>query len=209
MRIMIAAILLTTSTLAIAQPMPGYEVIEPSEKQMRQLQALTPQSVLESITIEDDELERIATITTENAWSSKGKFTDRVRSDNLLRAFVNKTTGNVIYQLYQSVSYNNEWRNFQTANYSTSQGLAAADLVTIDKEVVACYSMCSYREVVGFDLPTEVVEEIAAQYSPGNSPLWRYRLKGNGLDWEDRIAPAEAAGLLMAVEAYQNGRGGD
>lgn len=186
-----------------AQPIAGEEVIEPSEKQLRQLRALSPASVEKLISINDDSLEAVATLTTEPVWKSKGGFTDKVRSDNFLRAFIDKRTGKVRYQLYQQVTYSGDWRRFTSVNFATADGPVAAELTPIVEEVVTCsYGICVHREVVGFDVPREVLDQLANQYSAERLDFWRFRFKGRGgLDWEDRISPAEIAGLLRAVDA--------
>lgn len=189
---------------SLAQPVAGLEVIEPGERQKRQLQALTPERVLADINVSDDDLDTVATLTSEKVWSSRGGLTARVRSDNFLRAFIGKTSGEVRYQLYQEVTYGDDWRRFSSVNYATPSGPARAEVNVITREVVTCdYGSCVFREVIGFDLSRELMEEIAAGYTPGNSTMWRFRFRGqNGLDWEDRIAPAEAAGMLLAVDRY-------
>lgn len=198
--------LLTSAVLATAaHAQTKEERIEPSRGQMAKLQALTPEQVATQVTINDDDLEPIATLTTERVYRSNGGFTDPVRSDNFLRAFIDKRTGTVRYQFYQSVTCNFIRRNFTTANYATPSGPIGVPLVSIANEVVVCPAGgCTYREVVGFDMSPELLVSIAASYAPGASPLWRVRFKAqNGVDWEDRMAPAEAAGLLLAVKAYQ------
>lgn len=189
---------------AAAQLIAGEEVIEPSAKQMRQLQALTPEAVRDAMTISDDELETVATITSEKVWKSRGKFTDKVRSDNFLRAFIDKSSGAVRYQLYQEITYSGDWRRITSVNYATPNGPVSTPVASISREVISCdYGLCVYREVVGFDIPSDQLQAIAASYKPGQSKLWRFRFKGqSGLDWEDRLAPAEAAGLLLAVRAH-------
>ena len=53
-------------------------------------------------------------------------------------------------------------------------------------------------------LPLGQMEAIAATYAQGNSPLWRFKFKAqNGLDLEDRMAPVEVAGMLLAVDKYK------
>lgn len=198
------ALLAATATMASAQDRSRYEVNELSDKQLRQLQALTPEKIAQDIVIQDDALEPVAVLSTEKAWVARGGFTDPVRSDNLLRALIMKSSGEVRFQLYHEVTYTDDWRRFDRINYLSDGAPASAPLRSLAQEVLTCqYGPCVHREVVAFDLPRELVEDIAAQYVPGASPLWRYRLKArNGFDWDDRLAPAEAAGLLMAVEKY-------
>ena len=190
---------------ATANAQTKEEVIEPNEKQMAMLQALTPQGVADLAVVEGDELEPSVTITTEKAYKSRGAFTDRVRSDNFLRAFITKRTGAARYQLYQTVTYGTEWRNFNAAVFSVDGEAKAAEVVPIAREILTCaMSACVYIETVAFNLDERTLEKIASLYVAGRSPLWRFRFKAkNGVNWEDRIAPAEAAGMLEAVRRYR------
>jgi hypothetical protein len=179
-------------------------VIEPSPKQLNALQSLSPADVAARVVINDDDLEPVATLTTAAAYSSRGAFTDRVRSDNFLRAFVNKTTGATSFQLYQSITYTSEWRNFQSVNFATPSGTQSAPIVKISHRVDCQFGPCVIFDEVGFDVSGDTMRAIANTYVAGNSPLWRFRFKAqNGIDWEDRMAPAEVAGMLLAVESYK------
>jgi hypothetical protein len=202
-------ILALIASPCLAQPITGEEVIEPSPKQLAQLRALTPESVEGQVSIKTDSLEPLITVTSDKVWKSNGKFTDKVRSDNFLRAFIDKRTGEVRYQLYQEVTYTGEWRRFASVHYETSSGPASAQIAPISQEVIGCsFGLCAYREAIGFDVPRQVLEEVAGRYSTRDPAFWRFRFKGqNGLDWEDRIAPAEVAGLLRAVDRQVNSLG--
>ncbi|MGN6358144.1 MAG: hypothetical protein ACTHLU_11790 [Novosphingobium sp.] len=184
-------------------------VIQPSEKQLKQIRALTPESVASGVKVKDDSLETFATLTTYDAYRSNGGFTDPVRSDNFLRAHIDKRTGVVRYQLYQSVTYNWDWRHFTTVNFASGAGVQTAELDRISSEVVACApGICTYREEVGFTVPAAQLRTVADQYVPGSATFWRFRLKArNGLDWEDRISAAEVAGLLVAVDRFRGAHG--
>lgn len=179
------------------------EFIEPSAKQMAKLQQLTPASVAALVQVKDDDLEAVAVLDTSKAYLSNGAFTDRVRSDNFLRALVNKSSGTIVYQVYQNVRYNHEPRQFTSANIATPAGPLAVPVQSISFKVLACFgTLCTYEENVGFIVPETTLREIAATYRAGASAPWRYRLKSPKLDWEDRIMPAEVAGLLQAVDTY-------
>lgn len=156
------------------------------------------------MSVNDDSLEPVITLTTEPVWKSNGRFTDKVRSDNFLRAFINKRSGAVTYQLYQQVTYTGDWRRFGSVNYAGDEGPVTAPVIPISQEVVTCsHGLCVYREALGFAVPREVLDIIASRYSPDRAEFWRFRFKGRGgLDWEDRISSAEVAGLLQAVDAH-------
>lgn len=200
------ALLLAVSAHAQSD-MDRYAKIEPSPKQLEKLQALTPQGVADKIETLDDDLETTATLTTANAYQSNGKFTDRVRSDNFLRAFIDKRSGTTRYQLYQSITYNYIYRNFSGASFATAEGPSNIAITVISHEVLGCFGgpdKCSYKDTLGFDISEDQLRWVAGQYVAGASPFWRFKFRSQaGMDWEDRMMPAEAAGLLEAVSRYR------
>jgi hypothetical protein len=203
---LLAIVFLGTAVTAEAQRRD--EVIEPSAKDMARMQQLTPEGVAAIVTIRDDELETVATLDTSRAFSSRGRFTDRVRSDVFLRALVDKGSGKIIYQVYENVSYSGDWRNFSSVNIATSEGPLSVPLQNISSRVLTCaYGLCAREDHLAFVVPETVLRSIAATYRPGASLAWRFRFKAqNGVDWEDRIMPAEIAGLLIAVDRFRSGR---
>lgn len=206
-RLVVAMSALSVSASAIAADTELKR--EYSAKDLARMQSLTPDYFRQSATIADDALEPIATITTDKGFSSRGRFTDRVRSDNFFRALVDKATGVTLLQLYAEVSYNFEWRNFTSVSVLIGGRPKAIPLTIIDRKVVICASgLCSYKEVVAIPLAENEVKEIAAGWTTAGSRLWPYRLKAtNGIDFEDAIMPAEAAGILQAVDAYRREKG--
>ena len=200
------------TALSISVPANGADTElkrEYSAKELARMQSLTPAHFRQTAVIADDALEPVATITTDKGFSSRGRFTDRVRSDNFFRALVEKATGVALVQLYAEVSYNFEWRNFTSASVLLAGRPKAIPLTIIDRKVVTCSSgLCSYKEVVAIPVTENEVKEIAAGWSAARSRPWPYRLKAtNGMDFEDAIMPAEAAGLLEALEAYRRRMG--
>jgi hypothetical protein len=176
-----------------------------SAKDLTRIAALTPEHFRQTASLSDDQLEPIATITTDRGYSSRGRFTDRVRSDNFFRALIDKANGRTIYQLYAEVTYNFAWRRFASASVLLGGRPQALALTVISREVVTCTSLgCAYRETVAIPLTEAQVAEIASGGGVGGTPLWPYRLRAqNGIHFEDAAIPAEAAGLLLAVRAYR------
>ena len=200
------------TALSISVPANGADTElkrEYSAKEVTRLQSLTPDHFRQTAAIADDALEPVATITTDKGFSSRGRFTDRVRSDNFFRALVDKATGVSVLQLYAEVSYNFEWRNFTSASVLMAGRPKAIPLTIIDRKVVTCASgICSYKETVAIPLTESEVKEIAAGWNAAGSCPWPYRLKAtNGVDFEDAIMPAEAAGVLGALDAYRRKMG--
>ncbi len=175
-----------------------------AEKEARE-QALTPSAVQQTILMKDDDFETSATLETSKAFTYRGDFFERVRADNLLRAFISKGSGQTKYQLYQSIMYTGNRRNYDVVSYQSPDGLQSTELRRIDSQLDSCGAgLCVYTEIVGFDVSESFLRQIAKTYQPGNSPLWRFKFKArSGDDWVDDISPAEVAGLLAAVDAYK------
>jgi hypothetical protein len=153
----------------------------------------------------DDDLETVAQINTSPGFTYRGGFTERVRSDNFLRASISKSDGRTLFQVYQTLLYTGGHRNFVSANYQTSAGPRSVPLIRISSNVSSCASagFCLRAEDVAFEVPEEVLRSVAAA---GGQP-WRYRLNAQaGESWDDNLSPSEVAGLLSRVDAYRAAR---
>lgn len=201
---MLSSLLVSTPALSDTELRRDY-----SAKDLGRMQSLNPEYFQRTAIIMDDQLEPIATIETSKGFSSHGRFTDRVRSDNFFRAFIDKSSGAVRFQLYEDVRYNYSWRNFASASVLLGGRPVSLQLTTIAHNVEACFSgVCSYRESVGIGLDEAAMREIASTNPAGGFRLWPFRLKAqSGMDFEDAVIPAEAAGLLAAVEAFRQRTG--
>lgn len=201
----LAALACSTPDIALAQATSGWTDKQLATRATRYTQ-ISPDQVAAKVTIKDDSLESVATLTTEPAFKFKGGFTDRTRADSFLRALISKATGRTIYQVYARLSYTGD-RSFQSVNYENSTGPASA-LLTINSGTVDCrYGVCVWNRDLAFEVPEAVLRTIALRSSERPVRPWRFRFKASvGDDWTDDIAPAEIAGLLIAAEAFRNGR---
>ena len=123
--------------------------------------------------------------------------------DNFVRALIDKGTGTLRYQVVQTITYQGGWRYFHTADFAGGP----AKLEIIVRAVAGCYgsktSSCTLRETVAFDIPEAALRALAATYRARGRTAWTYRLKATAnADFEGRLAPAEAAGLLLAVDKW-------
>jgi hypothetical protein len=170
---------------------------------------LTPDGVAKSASIKDDPFEPLVTITTENAFRWRGGFTDTVRSDNLLRAMLDRPTGTPNFQLYQTITYSGDWRRFDRVNIMLPSGLKTMPLTVISRNVVTCaYGLCVYEEVVGFNLSEDDIDDVANQYAADPATMVKFRFKSNtGVDWNDDISGAEIVGLVAAVDRWRTQAG--
>ena len=173
---------------------------------------LTPADVERAVSIEDDALELIATLTTRDVFREKRGLLRRVPFDAFLRAFIDKKSGRVLYQLYATFIYTAPRYAYWTlANYETADGPVAAKLdVIARRRECAGRSDCARLETVGFPVAERVLREVAAAYRAGVGATWRFKLKAKaGVDHDDGLAGAEIAGLLNAVDAYRTAHGLD
>ena len=72
---------------ATAQVMTGWSDTQQA-KRLEQFARLTPGEVAKLVTTADDDLESVATLTTDRVFKTPGGFSDRVRADNFLRALI-------------------------------------------------------------------------------------------------------------------------
>ncbi len=175
--------------------------------------AMTPQDFERSATVKDDGLELVATITTEPGYQERHGLLRLVWSDNFLRAFVNKTSGAVTYQLYQRIVYQGRlYKYFWTVNYETPSGPRAVETLNLGRTAQCSrsqlYGGCTRTENLAVPIDEPLLRTIAARYVPGVDAGWHFRFKAQtGDDYDGVMAPAEVAGLLAAVADYKRQHG--
>ena len=163
--------------------------------------ALNPASIARQITVQADDLEPVATFTSEPIYKFRGGFTNEVRADTFLRVLVNRKTGATNWQVYQRLTYLYDRRDFESANYAGDDGPASVSLVISDSRLSYDYGVCVHEDTLAFDLHETIVRQIAAR--PAAAP-WRFRFKSRiGRDWTDDLPPAEFASMLIAVERWR------
>ena len=176
---------------------------------VEQMIAFTPEHFRDTAQVVDDTLETTAIISTEQGRHEIGDiFTDGWKCKSFLRAFVDKRSGAATYQLYVEIRYLGDRRAYNTINYFTPQGVRSSSLVRIARDKGPCPRSgdCQHTEDVGLNMPEDMLRQIAATYAPNTRNGWLFKLKGKigGTDVEDVIMPSEAAGMLMAVQAYKS-----
>ena len=188
--------------------MPGIVHAESMEKQFKRYMALTPQHFVETATLIDDRMETTAVITTQNGFQIKQGLLKRVNNDGFFRAFIAKKTGKTRYQLYHTLTYVGEWVYFEQVNYEDVSEVQSKPLDVVSREVGYCSQIlgCFKNETVAFDVEEETLRRVAASYDPSGKGTsgWLYRLKAkNGVNRDEGMSPAEAAGILSAVDSHK------
>jgi hypothetical protein len=160
-----------------------------------------------TIEIADDSLSTSATLST----GPGHKFYDEV-GDAFLRAFVNKKTGEVDFQVYGLLVHHGDWREFRGAAYQTDDGPEDVDTTDIADKVLGCYvgiggAGCSVSESVGFDVPEAVLRIQAAKDDPATADGWAVKFKSrSGHDMVVSVPYGEISAILEAVERYRAAR---
>lgn len=194
------AVLPSPSSIAQTTRAPSSEA-----RRLERMQALDAAHFESTARVADSDLDLTASISTEEGFRYRGSFTDRVRSDNFLRAAITKRTGEATIQVYQSTIYNSPPRVFRTVNYQTPSGLKSAPLIIISETEMSCFGgSCAYQDDVGFEVAEADLRQIAAAYEAGDRRPWRFKLNATGgEDWEDSMSPAEIVGFLRRLDAYR------
>ncbi|MEW5686996.1 MAG: hypothetical protein AB1942_18915 [Pseudomonadota bacterium] len=160
-------------------------------------------TALQRVQVADDPLEPAVVITTERvAPSTRGVISTRY-NDNHLQAVVDRRSGEVRYQLKQTLQYMGGFRDFQQANYQAPAGVGIAELVRHDSNRVHCEALDTQEacfEVVSFAVPEATLREMAA----GGGDGWQFKFKPRfGAEHRTQMSRTEIQALLQAVETYR------
>jgi len=190
----------------------GLSGCETTEQGTQNAQGLTPEHFLRTAILEDNELKSTATITTIEGHRRKQGLLRMVYDDNFLRAIIDKKTGKVTYQVYQSIFYQaTDWRMYRKANYETPKGSESADATFLRPPLAHHFdcpdhtsSICTYNEHVGFTVDRELLDSIASTYEPSKNGVWRFKFTPRiGDDFQDKLSVSEIVGFLQAVDAFK------
>lgn len=177
------------------------------QRRLERLNRLDSAHFERTATVQDGELDVTATISTQPGFRYRGGPMERVRSDNFLRAIIDKRTGLTVIQLYQTIVYTGPWRHFRSANYQSPDGLRSTPLIAIANAVPTCSGgLCVHDDQVAFDVPEQNLRRILAAQAGPNGALWRFKFNAtSGEDWEDSISLAEIEGLLRRLDQFRAG----
>ncbi len=179
------------------------------DKQIDDWKLLSKEHFRQTTSLKDDDLETVAIFSTLNGHQFTQGMAGVVWDDNFFRAFIDKKTGTVTYQLYQVLRYRDSgWRFFNRFNYKTSAGVQTRPAVVVSRDVDCAgvsttSNNCKYEEHVAITLGDEEMRELAKTYNPEKTIALIYRVASqSGKDHDDAILAAEAAGLVERVDVY-------
>lgn len=176
------------------------------------LAAMSPKAFETKTSVLNDPLERNVVFSTEKAHREGWKFFKPTGHDNHLVAKVDRQTGTARFEVKHALRYYGTQRDYHAAHFTTGSG--ALQKVTLS-EARHGNDVCPFTEnmlecplskYMAFELSEADVRAIAASYQPGAKAGWGFKMKDRtGHDIVSGIAPAEAAGLLKAVDQYRSG----
>lgn len=182
---------------------------EQLEQKAREYFSLAPTYFENTVSIKDDELDTIATFSTEPSFRVTQGLLGQVPEDNFIRGFLDKRTRAKTFQVYTYLTYRDrEWRFYRTANYEAPGGPRSVRVTKIFSDVDCSnsrYTGCRYQEHVGFVVEESVLRQVAsfADQAQGKIMGWRYKLKPKlGEDLQTGLSAAEVKGLLDAMDKY-------
>jgi hypothetical protein len=190
---------------AFAHPTDFARSDKEQQKRVDQISKLDAAHFAQTVKIDADDLEAVATITSEAGISEKTSFSARVRSNNFVRALISRASGQTQWQIYQSVTYSGAWRRFTSVNLKIGDQLVTRPLDIIARDVITCeYGLCVYTEAMGIPLTEDEIATLKAQARSSPTAVLTFRLKAQGgIDWDDDIPLAEIEGVARAVANYR------
>lgn len=195
--------LLAISCLASAQLAAAYELLP------RKLASLSPQDFAQKVHVEDDPLAPAVMLSTQRGYTRGRSIDGAYANDVYLRAVVDRNTGSVRWQVWHEFINVRGHKNVVAIHYLKGGTTASADPVALDQWLDQCpptdgAGSCNEFTRVAFELPEDVMREVAASYRAGSREPWRLQFKDvSGRDVTGGIAPAEVAGLVQALDAWQ------
>lgn len=197
---------LRTALAAAALPLPAAAI----EELPRSLARLSPADFAEQVKIADDPQARAVVLFTREGYTRTRAIKGAHANDVHLRAVVDKHSGAVTWQVWHELMYVGGEKEFHAVDYVSDGAVQRVRPLAVDHWLDQCpptdgVGFCNRNTRVGFALPERTVHEIAAAYRAGERAPWRFRFKdARGRDVTGGLAPAEAAGLVQALDAWKS-----
>jgi hypothetical protein len=206
--------LTTVSAIAIALAVPA-GTAQAYDRLPRALAGLSPSDFAGQVQVEEDGHVNALVLSTQDAYA-RGRSIGRAWANDVhLRAVVDNGTGTVSWQVWHELTYRDGPRHFGSVRYVSAGHSSRVAPFSVEHWRDQCpptdgHGSCNHVTRIGFELPEATVREIARSYRSGSREPWRLQFEdATGGSITGGLAPAEAAGLLHAVEdtMRQRGRG--
>ena len=177
----------------------------------RALASMSPADFARSVRITDD-AHGAATVLSTSEGYTRARSIQGARADDVhLRASVDRATGRVTWHVIHDLITIRGHRKISVIEYVAGGERRVVRPSAIDYRLDHCpptdgIGSCNPFTRIGFELPEHTVQEIANSYRAGSREPWRVYFRdksGNAI--VGGIAPAEAAGLIQALDAWRGG----
>lgn len=173
----------------------------------RQLAKMDAESFRSAVTVEDDNLEFATVISTRDGFRKERRVNGSTWADGHVEAHIDKRTGNVRFEVHQSLRYRGSQRLYEMVHFEGSDGMLVAR--PLDRALRGDDTMCPNSDFTGdcsltmklvFSVDEALLKTVLARRNS-----WDLKFKGRP-DGEDDlrivVVPAEIEGLLLAVGDY-------
>jgi len=168
------------------------------------LLSLSMEHFRDTATIADDAQSGRVTISTEKGYVEHSGPLRTVWHDEFLTATIDKKTGEKSFQVHEEITYNGNWRYYQSGSYQGANGPRSVPAVQISKESANCaLGDCIYTERIAFPVEEELLRQLAAAHVPAKPVMWNFKaVAKSGPAYPGALSSAEIAGLLLKVDQY-------
>lgn len=194
---------LLAALLAFAPAAQAYERLP------RALAALSPADFAAQVDIADH---KGAVVLSTREGYTRGRVVQGAHVDDVhLRAVIDRSSGRVAWQVWHDLITVRGHKQVVAVEYRSGGERRTARPIAVDHSLGQCpptdgAGFCNKVTRVAFELPERTVREIAAGYGAGSRTPWRLRFRdAAGRHVTSGIAPAEAAGLIAALETWRLG----
>jgi hypothetical protein len=158
----------------------------------------------DTATIADDAQNGRVIVSTEKGYVQHSGPLHMVWHDEFLTATIDKKTGEKSFQVHDEITYNGNWRYYQSASYPGTNGPRSVAAVQISKESANCaIGDCIYTERIAFPVEEELLRQLAAANVPAKPVMWNFKaVAKSGPADAGAFSSAEIAGLLLKVDQY-------
>jgi hypothetical protein len=179
----------------------------------RSLAELSAADFASRVQVADDPAGAAVVLSTRDGYSRARAVKGAHAKDIHLRAVVDRGSGRVSWQVWHELVTVRGHRGITAVHYTSGGRSRTARPIVAEYGQDDCppadgLGACNRSTRIGFELPERAVREIAAAYDRGSRGPWRFRFQdASGRDVTSGISPAEAAGLVGALDAWRRARG--
>lgn len=165
----------------------------------------SPDTLIPLIKVEGDSLDPRITISTYGvtAVTSKGLLASTTAENSFMRAFIDRKTGDVSAQIYQSTSYGGRGFNtFSRATYEVPAGVEEVEVTQVGTDVSCSRYGCTHYADVVFPVKLATLKAAAAGYDPSNPRIGlKYRIFGqSGANIDDAVPINEIVAFVNVID---------